>query len=44
MMLLETTRRRQKKDYDLGASCKVYYVGDAVYKLEILGLRVKYIT
>lgn len=31
---LKSTQQRQKKDYDLRASCEAYYVGDAVYKLD----------
>jgi len=37
MMLLDnlkSAQERQKKDYDLRASCKAHYVGDAVYKLD----------
>jgi hypothetical protein len=31
---LKSAQQRQKKDSDLRASCKAYYVGDAVYKLD----------
>jgi hypothetical protein len=31
---LKSAQERQKKDYDLRASRKAYYVGDAVYKLD----------
>ena len=34
---LNSAQQRQKKDFDLRASCKAYYVGDDVYKLDNQG-------